>query len=99
MIQDGLNEEPLRDILRKFTYKPDWSFTIRDGMLIIKTFAPDTDDMKSIVPVSTVASIPRFVRAEFPWDRWLLDQIMSVEDHEAREFFKIDGVKVFDPHA
>lgn len=95
---DGLDVEPLRNILRQFTYKPGWTFNIRDDMLAIRLLAPDTDNVENIISVNNEVVIPRFVDERFPWDRWLLDQIMNVERHEAQEFFKINGVKVFDPH-
>lgn len=91
-------QEPLRVLLRNFTYKPGWNFYIGPDGLIIEALVTDSDNPKQNIRVSFGIGIPSFVRPEFPWDRWLLDQIMTVEDHEAREFFKIDGVKVFDPH-
>ena len=30
--------------------------------------------------------------------RWVFDRIRWAEDHEAREWFRVDGVKIFDPH-
>lgn len=98
MNYDGLDEEPLNKILERFTYKPSWTFTICEGRLFIRALAPDTDDHTKIIPINFQTSIPRFRTPDYPWDRWLLDQILNVERHEAEEFFKIDGVKVFDPH-
>lgn len=89
----------LKQLLQKFTYKPGWTFDVEREGLVIRFTAIDADDHTKLAPVSFGVTIPAFVRTDFPWDRWLLDQIMVVEDHEAREFFKINGVKVFDPHA
>lgn len=32
------------------------------------------------------------------WQRWLLDQFLLVERHEACEFFTIDGERPYAPH-
>lgn len=97
MIDDG--RESLERLLQTFTYKPDWAFTIIEEGLLIRLIAVDTDNHRNRIPITFSIGIPSFVRPDFPWDRWLLDQIMEVEKHEAREFFKVNGVKVFDPHA
>lgn len=93
-----MSEEPLRAILRTFTYRPGWKFAIVDGRLMIRAMVIDTNDHSQMTPLCNVQSIPEFVRKDFDWPRWLLHVILEIEDHEAREFFKIDGVKVFDPH-
>jgi hypothetical protein len=35
---------------------------------------------------------------ERSWKRWLLDQIILVEQHEACEFFRVDSEVVFPPN-
>jgi hypothetical protein len=32
------------------------------------------------------------------WTQWLLDQILLVERHEACEFFRIKGERIYAPH-
>ncbi len=32
------------------------------------------------------------------WQRWLLDQILLIERHEACEFFRVDGDRAYAPH-
>jgi hypothetical protein len=91
-------ERPVRAILQSFTYKPGWKFSVMEGHLVINFKAVDTDNTENLIPISFVQGIPTLVRDDYPWDRWLLDMIMEVERHEAQEFFKINGVKVFDPH-
>lgn len=91
-------EEPLRKLLQVFTYRPGWTFKIERGMLLIQAMVIDTDDHKRRTPLNFAQILPEFVRDDFDWTHWLFYKIMEVEDHEAREFFKIDGVKVFDPH-
>lgn len=95
---DSLQEEPLKKLLQKFTYRPGWTFEVEAGTLIVRAIVIDTDDPTRTTPLSFAQIIPQYVPDDFDWTRWLLRKIMEIEDHEAREFFKIDGVKVFDPH-
>lgn len=32
------------------------------------------------------------------WQRWLLDRVIEIETHEACEFFRINGERVYAPH-
>lgn len=32
------------------------------------------------------------------WQRWLFDQLVLVETHEAMEFFRVDGERPYAPH-
>lgn len=93
-----MSAEHLRALLRMFTYRPDWKFTIHEDRLLIRAIVIDTDNHQRLISLSFETFIPDMVKDDFDWPRWLLHAIMEVEDHEAREFFKIDGVKVFDPH-
>lgn len=92
-------EQPLRELLHTFTYKPGWTFHIKAGHLIIRTIVIDTDNPEQTIQVDFGVGLPSYVRDDFDWTHWLFHHIMTVEDHEAREFFKINGVKVYDPHA
>lgn len=93
-----LERERLKVLLEHFTYKPKWRFSlVREGLLI-SIIAPNTDNPEQMIEVNLSRGIPSFVHPDFPWEHWLLDQIMEIERHEAQEFFKIDGIKVFDPH-
>jgi hypothetical protein len=92
---------PLKDLLARFTYRPGWKFTLdREGAVRVEAMVIDTDDTERVCPLSFRQMPPRHVYDGFPWEKWLFDEIiMKIERHEASEFFKIDGVKVFDPHA
>lgn len=97
-------DEPaaLKELLSRFTYRPGWDFNIlreRDTYILhISADVVDSDNPHKIAPLQFAHGIPQFVPPAFDWQRWLLDMIMEVERHECREFFKIDGVKVYDPH-
>lgn len=98
MTEDQDCREAVSKLLQSFTYKPGWTFYVEADGLIIDALVIDSDNLEKTIRVQFGVSIPFYADAKFPWDRWLLDQIKMVEDHEAREFFKINGVKVFDPH-
>lgn len=42
--------------------------------------------------------VPAATYDERAWMRWLFDQVVLVETHEAMEFFKIDGRRPFAPN-
>lgn len=42
--------------------------------------------------------VPPAVYNEVSWRRWLFEQVLLVERHEACEFFKIDGKRPYAPH-
>lgn len=92
-------EQPLRTLLRDFTYRPDWHFYVKGGYLCVRAAVVDTDDPTQICPLKYKQALPPYAPPSFPWQRWLFDQIMRIERHEAQEFFKIAGMKVYDPHA
>lgn len=92
------DEGPLKEILRSFTYRPGWRFSVEDKHLVVRATVIDTDNPNQEVPLGFEISLPSFTDPVFDWTDWLFRQIMTIEQHEAQEFFKINGVKVFDPH-
>ena len=94
----GINEEPLRQLLARFKYRPDWSFKIIEAELHINLIAIDANAQSKNAPIHYRQALPRYVRDDYDWVRWLFEVIRVVETHEMKEFFRIDGVPVFDPH-
>lgn len=101
--QVHLLEGPLRDLLRVFTYRPGWTFEVDAGQLHIRAEVVDTDDVRRTCVITDRRALPLHslrsghVDDKF-WMQWLREAILSVERHEMDEFFKVGGVKVFDPH-
>lgn len=91
-------EEPLRELLRRFTYRPGWTFSIENGDLRVRAEVIDANNQSQAIPLTFARSIPRCVYQEFDWVGWLYEQVLAMERHEAQEFFKIDGRQVYDPH-
>lgn len=51
-----------------------------------------------VIRVNHFFIVPAAAYNRNSWMRWLLDRIIEVETHEACEFFKIDGERVYAPH-
>lgn len=93
------DRHPIEDVLRKFTYRPGWKFSVfRARTLRIDAYVVDTDDHRRTILVTFEIGLPYPVPMHMDWQEWLFRQVMEVENHEAREFFKIDGAKPYDPH-
>lgn len=64
--------------------------------LVIEIYTPDSGD-----PSETVLVQHRFPVPPGPppggWRRWLLDQVLAVETHEACEFFQVEDSRPFYP--
>lgn len=103
-IQEQLNiqkmTEDLRWLLGRISYKPDWSFNI-------KNYAGDSSVFEiSIKTIDSNGGAPLLINHHFPiplkgfgydLERWVLDCILMVEQHEACEFFKLDGIQIYLP--
>ncbi len=96
----------LADLVEELTYKPGWAFMLADvergqggeGLtLIIRITAPDTNAPYRTVNVVHYLIVPAAAYGPESWRRWLFDQILLVEQHEAAEFFRIGGKQPFAP--
>jgi len=97
-----LSSADIREHLARVSYKPGWRFEAHDtefeGPFVrILVDVPDsynpgeatTLGINSIVAVNDTDEL----------DRWLINRIIRIESHEAREFYKRDGKIIFDPHS
>ncbi len=99
--------EHLREIVRSITYKPRWQFYIAGFMednqlkgwaLYIISDSVDSYDHTKPMRVRHEFLIPPASYNRQTWIGWVFDRIRQVEDHEAGEFFMVDGVREFAPH-
>lgn len=102
--------QPLLNVLARMTYGRHggaWRFNLNDvdrgqgcyGLtLTITAIVPDSYDPESTIGVRHLFPVPPAGYNEVNWRRWLFDQIMLVERHEAMEFFMVDGLRPFAPH-
>lgn len=96
----------LEDLVRHLKYKSNFSFHLRHldrgqgsvGMTLVITITTpnsyNTAQTRSVLHYMPVPPAAFDVRS---WQRWLLDQILLVEQHEACEFFEVAGVKPYAP--
>lgn len=95
--------EGLESFFSKFTYKSNFEFTLirsytHGGIeLRIKMMVPNSDDPKNIISVISTHLIYEDIPCNYI-PRYILDLIKKLEIHEAEEWFKIDGKKIFNPH-
>lgn len=97
----------LADLIDGLRYKPGWSFTLgsidrgqgsRGLTLIINIRTQDSYNPDLPITVSHYMLVPPAAYDMRSWRRWLLDQILLVERHEACEFFMVDDDKPYAPH-
>ena len=107
-------EQLIKPLLDKITYKPGWTLSListyadqyrrksdYEPATIYCTFITKDVDTGREIKLNLQHSIGPFMR-EDNGDRQLIDIIARVvrqfEDHEFKEWFKVDGFCVFDPH-
>lgn len=107
-VMPELYEPPgLRDLIKSIEYKRGWEFYfapfIEDEMVRGYAFyvVSDTEnsyDQTQRIRVRHQFLVPPASYNRDNWVAWLFDRIRQVEDHEAGEFFMINGVREFAPH-
>lgn len=92
----------LQNLVSRLKYR-EWRFDLveHDGSLCIDvltkgidSYNPDDDNYR----VHHYMQVPPASYNEQSWRRWLFNQILLIERHEACEFFKIDGKRPYAPH-
>lgn len=106
MRQVAPDPAPLIGLLPQIVYKKGWSFTLDDmdrgqgseGLtLVIRIDCTDSYHPERIRSVLHYMLVPPAAFDGRSWRRWLFEQILLVERHEAMEFFTVDGAKPFAP--
>jgi hypothetical protein len=98
----------LHDLVAALAYKPGWTFTLAEidrgqgsvGLTLdITTLGYDSyhPERGQRYGVHHYMPVPPAAYDERSWRRWLLDQVLLVERHEACEFFRIDGLRPYAP--
>ncbi len=105
-LQQAPYPETLAQLLEELKYKPGWAFSLEhdargqgcQGLTLnIYITGPDSYSDNTI-RVRHLMPVPPAAYNKQSWRRWLLEQILLVERHEACEFFTIAGKKPFAPH-
>ncbi len=96
----------LFELVEGLDYKDGWVFTIKDidrgqgsvGLtLLIDITTTDSYHPDEKRRVHHYMLVPPAAFDMRSWRRWLFDQVLLVEQHEACEFFKIEGVRPYAP--
>lgn len=99
----------LEELVSKITYRPGWMFQLSymdrgqgsKGLtlvIITKGYNSYHPADGEFYRVSHYMPVPPAAYDRRSWQRWLFDQILLVERHEAMEFFIIDGIRPYAPH-
>lgn len=107
-VQEAPFPVELEGLVARLSYKAGWRFWLEDAergqgcsglTLMIQITTPDAyrpdaleRTVRHLMPVPAAAYDVR------SWRRWLLDQILDQELHEACEFFELGGEKPFAPN-
>jgi hypothetical protein len=88
--------------LDRITYKRHWTFRVYDGdyegqHLVITASVPDAYNPGLMTTLDVHSPLPPMPDAAY-LHLWILWRICRIESHEAREFFRVDGQPVSDPH-
>lgn len=107
MHQSAPYPQELDDLVGQLSYR-DWTFRLHDidrGQncegLTFSVYARVQNSLADDYQPMTVHHlfpVPAAAYNRTSWMRWLLDRLLEVESHEACEFFKINGERVFAPH-
>jgi hypothetical protein len=98
--------DELASLIDGLTYKARWQFSLEEldrgqgsaGLtLCILITTPDSYHPKEIRRVMHYFPVPPAAYDVRSWRRWLFEQVLLVETHEAMEFFTIDGEKPYAP--
>lgn len=92
----------IQEHLKKVSYKPGWAFECYDGRwegqhLVITTEVPNSYNLKETVTLDVHSPLPPIPDVDY-LNTWLMWRLQRIECHEMREFFKVDGAVVDDPH-
>jgi hypothetical protein len=111
--QANLNQGPypaeLANLVGRLSYRPGWRFSLRNmdrgqgssGLTLdivslgYDTYNPERGETYRVHHYFIVPAAAYDRRA---WQRWLLDCLLKVEQHECCEFFQIDGKRPFAPN-
>lgn len=108
MAQAAPYPEELERLVAALEYRPGWTFRLAhidrgqgsEGLtLIVTSLGYDTynPDRGETYRVNHYMPVPPAAYDDRSWRRWLLDQLLAIERHEACEFFVVDGERPYAP--
>lgn len=97
----------LAQLVDECEYRQGWTVELNqldrgqgsEGLtLTITAIVKDSLDQDSLIGVRHLFIVPAASYNRRSWQRWLLDRFLDVEKHEACEYFRIGGERVYAPH-
>ena len=110
MRQEAPDPKILFDLVERCSYRPGWTIELLDDYDRGQGSAGLTLDIVTLgynsyhpergehYQVHHYFPVPPAAYDERSWRRWLFEQFLLVERHEAMEFFQIDGERPYAPH-
>jgi hypothetical protein len=97
-----LSTEQIRTVLSRCSYKPGWSWEVHEDPWegVYVRFLVDVPDSYGMGEHTTLG-IDSWLApqvSERSLHLWLAWRLGRIESHEMREWLKVDGRPVFDPH-
>jgi hypothetical protein len=101
--------DELADLVSTMSYRPGWQFVLEhldrgqgsEGLtfkVLTKGYDTYNPERGETYCVWHYFPVPPAAYDRRAWQRWLLDQLLDVEIHEACEFFQIGGERPFAPN-
>lgn len=96
----------LADLVKAMKYKAGWTFGLHHidrgqgsaGLtLMIHITGPNSYHPEQSISVNHYMVVPAASYDVRSWQRWLFDQVLLVERHEACEFFQVDDGRPYAP--
>lgn len=100
----------LYDLVDKVAYRPGWRFVLHHDLdrdqgsqgctldIITRGYNAYHPEQGENYGVHHYMPVPPASYNRRSWQRWLFEQCLLVERHEACEFFTVDGVKPYAPN-
>lgn len=109
MRQTAPDPTELFDLVDGLAYRPGWTFVLEDvdrgqgseGLtldIVTRGYDSYHPERGEVYRVHHFMPVPPAAYDRASWQRWLFEQILLVERHEACEFFSIDGVRPYAPN-
>jgi hypothetical protein len=96
----------LQTLVENAHHRTGWELYLRDldrgqgsaGLtLVINITGPDSYHPHRMISVNHYFPVPPAAYDERSWRRWLFEQVLLVERHEAMEWFRIKGERPYAP--
>jgi hypothetical protein len=94
----------LNEALKEVTYRSGYNIEVFNNpyegpYLSVKVWVEDASNSGGELELRINSPIPNIARYDNEhFYEWLLERLIKIEIHEVCEFFRVGGVKFYDPH-